>query len=89
MGFFTKYLPRKDANVSYIPTFLIGRNMYDEDHDVDKDLKEAVDVGVLDGFEDVQCGSGAAVVSVNFSDASDVQVVHQIMDRYPKQCFDR
>ena len=30
------YLPRKDPTISYTPTFLIGGNMYDEDHDVDK-----------------------------------------------------
>ena len=34
---FTKYRPRKDPNVSYSTTFLIGGNMYDEDHDVDKE----------------------------------------------------
>lgn len=66
------------------------------DHDVDKDLQESVDEGMLDGFEGVKCFSAAMVVSVNPPDASDLPVVHQIMNRhkakvvqkYPKQRFD-
>jgi len=42
------------------------------DHNVDKDLQESVDEGVLDRFEGVQCVAAAMVVSVNPPNASDL-----------------
>ena len=58
-GPFAKYLPRKDPNASYSTTFVIGGNMYDEDHDADKEVTIEERLAAIIGDSTASCTASA------------------------------